>query len=190
MELLIAVINDVDRIDEVLEGFLEIGITGATVIDSHGMEWYELAGELGAAVAGSSSRGENAFLVQPDQQRLRSHPREAQVGMGNEALGAGPGDLDLHQGGELGLEPVPGGTDHRPVAPPVGNGGVDGGGETHDPRHIVRAGATSQLLTAAVDDRFERYPFAHEKTPDPLGPADLVSGDRDQVGTTLLRGDR
>lgn len=37
MELLIAVINDVDRIDEVLAGFLEIGITGATVIDSEGM---------------------------------------------------------------------------------------------------------------------------------------------------------
>ena len=37
MELLIAVINDVDRMDEVLAGFLEIGITGATVIDSEGM---------------------------------------------------------------------------------------------------------------------------------------------------------
>ena len=37
MELLIAVINDVDRIDEVLAGFLEIGITGATVLDSEGM---------------------------------------------------------------------------------------------------------------------------------------------------------
>lgn len=37
MELLIVVINDVDRMDEVLAGFLEIGITGATVIDSEGM---------------------------------------------------------------------------------------------------------------------------------------------------------
>mgnify|MGYP001556202538 FL=1 len=37
MELLIVVINDVDRVDEVLAGFLEIGITGATVIDSEGM---------------------------------------------------------------------------------------------------------------------------------------------------------
>ena len=37
MELLIVVINYVDRMDEVLAGFLEIGITGATVIDSEGM---------------------------------------------------------------------------------------------------------------------------------------------------------
>jgi hypothetical protein len=37
VELLIAVINDVDRVDEILAGFLEIGVTGATVIDSEGM---------------------------------------------------------------------------------------------------------------------------------------------------------
>jgi len=37
MELLIAVINDIDRMDEVLAGFLEIGIRGATVLDSEGM---------------------------------------------------------------------------------------------------------------------------------------------------------
>ena len=37
MELLIAVINEVDRIDEILAGFLEIGVTGATVIESEGM---------------------------------------------------------------------------------------------------------------------------------------------------------
>jgi hypothetical protein len=37
LELLIAVINDVDLMDEVLAGFLEIGITGATVLDSEGM---------------------------------------------------------------------------------------------------------------------------------------------------------
>ena len=37
MELLIAVINDVDRVDEILAGLLEIGVTGATVIDSEGM---------------------------------------------------------------------------------------------------------------------------------------------------------
>ena len=37
MELLIAVINDVELMDEVLAGFLEIGITGATVLDSEGM---------------------------------------------------------------------------------------------------------------------------------------------------------
>jgi hypothetical protein len=35
--MLIAVINDVELMDEVLAGFLELGITGATVLDSEGM---------------------------------------------------------------------------------------------------------------------------------------------------------
>lgn len=37
MRLLIAVVNDTDRIEEVLQGFLEIGIRGATILDSEGM---------------------------------------------------------------------------------------------------------------------------------------------------------
>jgi len=37
MKLLIAVINDTDRIEEVLTRFLEIGVSGATIVDSEGM---------------------------------------------------------------------------------------------------------------------------------------------------------
>lgn len=37
MQLLIAVVNDPDKIDEILSGFLELGITGATIISSEGM---------------------------------------------------------------------------------------------------------------------------------------------------------
>lgn len=37
MELLIAVINQEGRLDDILSGFLELGITGATIIDSEGM---------------------------------------------------------------------------------------------------------------------------------------------------------
>lgn len=37
MQLLIAVINDVDRVEEILAGFLEIGVTGATIVNSEGM---------------------------------------------------------------------------------------------------------------------------------------------------------
>lgn len=37
MRLLIAVINEKDRLDEILTGFLELGITGATILDSRGM---------------------------------------------------------------------------------------------------------------------------------------------------------
>jgi nitrogen regulatory protein PII len=35
--LLIAVVNDPERVDEILSGFVELGVTGATVINSEGM---------------------------------------------------------------------------------------------------------------------------------------------------------
>ena len=37
VELLVAVIQDEEELDEVLAGFLELGITGATVVPSEGM---------------------------------------------------------------------------------------------------------------------------------------------------------
>ena len=37
MILLVFICNQPERLDEVLEGFLEIGITGATIIDTVGM---------------------------------------------------------------------------------------------------------------------------------------------------------
>jgi len=35
--LLVAVINDPEKLDEILSGFLEMGVTGATVVNSEGM---------------------------------------------------------------------------------------------------------------------------------------------------------
>jgi nitrogen regulatory protein P-II 1 len=37
MQLLIAVINQEEKLDEILSGFLELGITGATIVNSEGM---------------------------------------------------------------------------------------------------------------------------------------------------------
>ncbi|MGH7475885.1 MAG: P-II family nitrogen regulator [Longimicrobiales bacterium] len=37
MQLLIAVVNQEEQLDEILSGFLELGITGATIISSQGM---------------------------------------------------------------------------------------------------------------------------------------------------------
>jgi hypothetical protein len=37
MHLLIAVVNDPEKIDEILSGYLELGITGATIVNSEGM---------------------------------------------------------------------------------------------------------------------------------------------------------
>lgn len=37
MQLLIAVVNEPEKIDEILAGFLELGVTGATIVGSEGM---------------------------------------------------------------------------------------------------------------------------------------------------------
>ncbi len=37
MELLVCVINQEDKVDRILSGFLDLGVTGATVLDSQGM---------------------------------------------------------------------------------------------------------------------------------------------------------
>lgn len=37
MQLLVAVLNQVEALDDVLSGFLELGITGATIVNSEGM---------------------------------------------------------------------------------------------------------------------------------------------------------
>lgn len=37
MKVLVLILNKVEKLEEVLEGFIEIGVTGATVIDSVGM---------------------------------------------------------------------------------------------------------------------------------------------------------
>jgi len=37
MRLLVAVVNDSEKLDEILAGFVDLGITGATVLNSEGM---------------------------------------------------------------------------------------------------------------------------------------------------------
>lgn len=37
MQLLVAVVNHAELVDDLLAGFVELGITGATVVDSEGM---------------------------------------------------------------------------------------------------------------------------------------------------------
>jgi nitrogen regulatory protein PII len=37
MELLVCVINEPGKVDEILQAFLDIGVTGATILDSQGM---------------------------------------------------------------------------------------------------------------------------------------------------------
>ena len=66
MELLIAVINNVDRVEEILAGFLEIGVKGATVIDSEGMGHVlsqDVPGFAGLQALISQSRPRNQTLL-------------------------------------------------------------------------------------------------------------------------------
>lgn len=78
MRLLIAVINEKDRLDEILAGFLELGITGATILDSQGMgrALSREAGDTPPAFAGLQSlvertRPDNVtlFSVLPDAEQ-------------------------------------------------------------------------------------------------------------------------
>lgn len=71
MELLIAVINQEDRIDDLLSGFLELGITGATVIDSEGMGHVlshdiPIFAGLQTLISGSRPQNRTIFSVVPD----------------------------------------------------------------------------------------------------------------------------
>lgn len=67
MELLVCVINEEDKLDEILAGLVELGVTGATVISSQGMarrltQTPVLAG-LQDLLAGSRSQNTTIFSV-------------------------------------------------------------------------------------------------------------------------------
>jgi len=66
MRLLVAVINDPERLDEALAGFVELGITGATVIDSEGMGQmlsHEIPIFAGLQTLISGSRPQNRIVL-------------------------------------------------------------------------------------------------------------------------------
>lgn len=71
MKLLIAVINHEEKLDEILSGFLELGVTGATLVNSEGMgrvlssEVPIFAG-LPALAAGSRPRNQTLLSVIDD----------------------------------------------------------------------------------------------------------------------------
>lgn len=71
MQLIVAVINDPEKLDEILSGFLELGITGATVIGSEGMgrlltHDIPIFAGLQSLVAGVRPQNRTIFSVIPD----------------------------------------------------------------------------------------------------------------------------
>ena len=75
MKLLIAVINETDRVEEILARFLDAGITGATLVDSEGMGHVlsqdppAFAG-LQSLLAASRPRNKTLFSVIPDDAKV------------------------------------------------------------------------------------------------------------------------
>ena len=75
MELLVCVINEPRKVDEILQAFLEIGVTGATVIDSYGMgatlvEDIPIFAEFRSMLAGSSKYNKTIFSVIKDRETV------------------------------------------------------------------------------------------------------------------------
>ena len=65
MQLLIAVINEEERLDEILSGMVELGVTGATIINSEGMGRvlsHDIPIFAGLEVLASRSRPQNQTI--------------------------------------------------------------------------------------------------------------------------------
>lgn len=69
--LLVAVINDPEKLDEILSGFLELGVTGATIVSSEGMgrllsHDIPIFAGLQTLLSGSRPQNRMIFSVVPD----------------------------------------------------------------------------------------------------------------------------
>jgi len=72
MKLLVIVLNSADKLEEVLEGLIEAGVTGATVVDSVGMgriiEGVPLFAGMRNIFRGAKARNNIIFSVIPASQ--------------------------------------------------------------------------------------------------------------------------
>ena len=71
MQLLISVVNDPEKVDEILSGYLELGITGATVLSSEGMgrlltHDIPIFAGLQTLIGGARPQNRTIFSVIPD----------------------------------------------------------------------------------------------------------------------------
>lgn len=69
--LLVAVINEPEKLDEILSGFLELGVTGATILNSEGMgrllsHDIPIFAGLQTLLSGSRPQNRMIFSVVPD----------------------------------------------------------------------------------------------------------------------------
>jgi nitrogen regulatory protein PII len=77
MQLLVAVLNQAEAIDDVLSGFLELGITGATVINSEGMARIlthdvPIFAGIQTLLSGSRSQNYTVFSVIEEEEKVKA----------------------------------------------------------------------------------------------------------------------
>jgi len=75
MQLLVAVINHGEKLDQIVSGFLELGITGATIINSEGMgrvlsHDIPIFAGLQTLIARSRPQNQTIFSVIQEQEKL------------------------------------------------------------------------------------------------------------------------
>lgn len=75
MQLLIAVINQEEKLDEILSGMVELGITGATIISSEGMgrvlsHDVPIFAGLGTLASRSRPRNQTIFSVIREEEKV------------------------------------------------------------------------------------------------------------------------
>ncbi|MDJ0766734.1 MAG: P-II family nitrogen regulator [Myxococcota bacterium] len=75
MDLLVVVINQEEKLDEILSGFLELGVTGATILESQGMigrlpEDGAVVSGLQSLIAGSRPKSSTVFSIIETKEKL------------------------------------------------------------------------------------------------------------------------
>lgn len=88
MNLLIAVINQEEKLDEILSGLVELGVTGATIINSEGMgrvlsHDIPIFAGLGALALRSRPQNQTIFSVIPEDETVDAVIRLLQEICGN-----------------------------------------------------------------------------------------------------------
>ena len=86
--LLICVINETSKVEEILEAFLDIGVTGATVIDSYGMGGIlardvPIFAGFRQMLSGSGTNNRTIFSVIRDDETLQATIKAVQAICGN-----------------------------------------------------------------------------------------------------------
>ena len=87
-QLLLCVVNEPSKVEEILEAFIDIGVTGATVIDSYGMGGL-LAREVPIfagfrqLLSGSGSSNRTIFSVVNDEETLSAAVEAIEAICGN-----------------------------------------------------------------------------------------------------------